>query len=76
MRLRRGETVPALLSRTDSEFAVVRWAVIICAVLTVLSVFRPMLPLGNRPRRCGCADHHEGSPLIDATRAGHRLTTC
>jgi hypothetical protein len=24
MRLRRGETVPALLSRTDSEFAVVR----------------------------------------------------
>lgn len=58
MRLRRGETVP-LLPRTDSEFAVVRWAVIICAVLTALSVFRPMLPLGNRSRRCGCADHHE-----------------
>lgn len=29
------------LPSTDSEFAVTRWAVIICAVLTSLAAFRP-----------------------------------
>jgi hypothetical protein len=46
MRLRRGETVPALLSAQTPSLPV--GGVIICTALTALSVFRPMLPLGNR----------------------------
>ena len=49
MRLRRGETVPALYPAQTPSLPV--GIVIICAVLAGLSVFRPILLLGNRPPR-------------------------
>jgi hypothetical protein len=53
MRLRRGETVPAPVSPQTREFAPGLKGVIICAVLTALSAFRPTLPLGSRSRAAG-----------------------
>jgi hypothetical protein len=52
---------------TDSEFAL-SGRVIICAVLTSLSAFRPSFPHGSRPLRCGCADHHEVKLIAAANR--------
>jgi hypothetical protein len=53
MRLRRGETVRPQTPSLPSG------SVIICAVLTPLSAFRPNTHAEGRPLRCGCADHHE-----------------
>ena len=74
MRLRRWETVlPWRNHGTDSEFALRR--VIICAVLTALSAFRPMLPLGSRTRAAG-AQIITGRKLIaaDGISPDERLT--
>jgi hypothetical protein len=62
MRLRRGETVPALASRTDSEFAL-RNCDHLRRPRCALGVPIPYSHSESQTRRCGCADHH-GIELI------------
>ena len=52
------ETVPALLSRTDSEFALRSCDHLRRPHLRSRLVPRPYSHAESRPRRCGCADHH------------------
>jgi hypothetical protein len=76
MRRRRGETVPALLSHRLAS---------LLALLAGDHLRRPHCAPGcsgpiplteSRARAGGAQIITRASQLIDATRAGHRLTTC
>src|ERR1700686_711632 len=62
MRLRRGETVPALKNPRHRLRVCVLVVVIICAVLAALSA-SAHLPMPSLTLRCGGADHHGADSL-------------